>query len=767
MNAAGRVVEVDRSLAREHGLTDDEYDRVLEHLGRTPTFEELGVFSVMWSEHCSYKSSRVHLRKFPTSGPKVLQGPGENAGGIDIGGGMAAIFKIESHNHPSYIEPYQGAATGVGGILRDVFTMGARPVANMNALYFGSPEHVKTPFLLSGVVAGIGGYGNSVGVPTIGGQTHFDEGYNGNILVNAFTLGVVRQDRIFRARAAGAGNPVLYIGSKTGRDGIHGASLLASSEFKEESEQMKPTVQVGDPFTENLLIEACLEIMAGQDVVAIQDMGAAGLTSSSVEMASRGEVGILLNLDCIPLRDDTLTAYEMLLSESQERMVVVAHKGGEARIAAICSRWGLECVVVGEVTEDGRFRASHRGTEVVSIPVAALTDAAPLYERPLEAPRNPLEFGVFKPAPFDYASIAEPHDLAQELLALVGSPNLCSRRWIYEQYDSYVGGNTVIHPGSDAAVVRVRETGGALAMTTDCNSRYVALDPYVGAQHAVAEAARNLAVTGARPAAVTDCLNFGSPEKPEVMWQFARAVEGMAEACRVFDTPVVSGNVSFYNDNQGASIPPTPVVAMVGLIADVARRATTGLCRPGQRLYLLGAGVPELEGSEYLASRHGLVGSHPPALDLVGEKTLCSLCVGLVETGVVGTAHDVSDGGLAVALAEMCIAGAPMGVAVEVATGERADVAMFGESGCRVIVAIDPERTGDLARAARRARVPCVELGVAGGDRFLIRAGEGTANARVLIDRSVDELVRAHEATLPAIAAGTWRRRRPGGAEAG
>jgi len=498
-------VAVDEALALDHGLTKEEYARILEHLGRVPTFEELGIFSVMWSEHCSYKSSRVHLRRLPNDGPRVLQGPGENAGAIDIGGGMAVVFKIESHNHPSFIEPYQGAATGVGGILRDVFTMGARPVANLDVLYFGDPEHEKTAYLLGGVVGGIGGYGNCVGVPTVGGQTVFDEAYNGNILVNAFTAGIVSHDRIFRARAAGEGNPVLYVGSKTGRDGIHGASLLASSEFKEESEQMKPTVQVGDPFSENLLIEACLEIMAGDDVVAIQDMGAAGLTSSSVEMAGRGGVGVELDLDRIPLRDETLTPYEMLLSESQERMVIVARKGRAQSIKQICAKWGLDCVEVGRVTADGRFTALYRGARVVSIPVAALTDAAPAYERPLAAPAAPAG------QPLDRRALAEPSDLGAVLVNLIGSANLCSREWIYRQYDFYVGADTVVAPGGDAAVVRVKQTGAGIALTADCNSRYVALDPYLGTQHAVAEAARNLAAVGARPLGVSDCLNFGNP----------------------------------------------------------------------------------------------------------------------------------------------------------------------------------------------------------------------------------------------------------------
>jgi phosphoribosylformylglycinamidine synthase II len=608
MGAAPRKRKVDLSLAVEHGLTPKEYEDILAHLGgRTPSFEELGVFSVMWSEHCSYKSSRAHLRRLPQSGRAVLQGPGENAGAVDIGGGMAAIFKIESHNHPSYIEPYQGAATGVGGILRDVFTMGARPVANMNSLRFGSPEHEKTPSLLRGVVAGIGGYGNSVGVATVGGEVSFDAGYNGNILVNAFTLGIVKADRIFRAVAEGVGNPVLYVGSKTGRDGIHGASLLASSEFKEESEQMKPTVQVGDPFTESVLIEACLEVLQGDDVIAIQDMGAAGLTSSSVEMASRGGAGMRLDLDRIPLREADLTPYEMLLSESQERMLLVVGQGAEERVAKIFTRWGLDCVAAGVITDTGRFEATFHGETVVSIPVPALTDAAPKYHRPIAAPQS-------KPPALKLDEVPEPKDLGAELRALVASPNLSSRRWVTEQYDSFVGANTVVHPGGDAGVIRVRETGGALAMTCDCNSRWVALDPYVGTQHAVAEAARNVYVTGAKPLAISDCLNFGSPEKPEVMWQFSRAIDGMAAACLAYDIAVISGNVSFYNDSQGVSIPPTPTVALVGLAADFSRTARIAFGGEGQTVALLGGGVPELEGSEYLAYRHGKTGDRPPAI---------------------------------------------------------------------------------------------------------------------------------------------------------
>ena len=736
----GAMRAVDETLALEHGLSPEEYQEILRHLGRVPTFEELGVFSVMWSEHCSYKSSRVHLKRLPQSGKAVLQGPGENAGAVDIGGGMAAVFKIESHNHPSYIEPYQGAATGVGGILRDVFTMGARPVANMNSLRFGSPDHEKTPLLLRGVVAGIGGYGNSVGVATVGGEVSFDAGYNGNILVNAFTLGIVKADRIFRAVASGTGNAVLYVGSKTGRDGIHGASLLASSEFKDESEQMRPTVQVGDPFTESLLIEACLEVLEGDDVVAIQDMGAAGLTSSSVEMASRGEVGILLDLDKIPLREADLTPYEMLLSESQERMLLVVKQGAEERVTKIYEKWGLDCVAAGTITDSGRFEATFRGEKVVSIPAAALTDAAPKYNRPIAEPTD-------KPAPLRLADVPEPKDLSAELAALLASPNLSSRRWVYEQYDSFVGANTIVHPGGDAGVVRVRETGGALALTCDCNSRYVALDPYLGTQHAVAEAARNLYVTGAKPLAISDCLNFGNPEKPHVMWQFSRAIDGMADACRAYDIPVISGNVSFYNDTQGASIPPTPTVAMVGLVADAARTAKAAFRENGLEIFLLGAGEPVLEGSEYLAYRHGKTGDRPPALDLAAERTLGELTSSLVADGVVTTAHDVADGGIAVAIAELSLASG-IGSLIDLHVDGRADVALFGESGARILVAVAAEHSGEVEKRAGAAGVAAKRLGTTGGERIKIR---DVRAARILVDAPIEALRKGWDETIPAI----------------
>ena len=548
-----RSIPVTLQVAQEHGLTQDEYNRILQLLDRTPTFEELGVFSVMWSEHCSYKSSRRFLRQLPTTGPKILQGPGENAGIVDVGEGLAVVFKIESHNHPSFIEPYHGAATGVGGILRDVFTMGARPLASLNSLRFGTLDHPRTPYLVKGVVAGIGGYGNCVGVPTVGGEVYFDAGYNGNILVNAFTLGVVRTDRIFRAQAAGVGNPVMYVGSRTGRDGIHGASLLASREFDARSEELRPAVQVGDPFTEKLLIEACLELMQRDLIVGIQDMGAAGLTSSAVEMAGRGGMGILLYLDAVPTREEGISPYELLLSESQERMLLVAKAGCEEEVRTIFARWDLQAEVVGQVTDDGLFRTRWQDEEVVRIPVSALTDEAPVYARPVARPANYKERNHV-----DQVNLPLPADYGQVLLQLLTSPNLASKEWVYRQYDSFVGSNTVVQPGSDAAIIRLKGTTKGIALSVDCNSRYCLLDPYLGAQIAVAEGARNLAVSGARPVALSDCLNFGNPEKPEVMWQFQQAIAGMRDACLALELAVVSGNVSFYNETEGRAIPPTP-----------------------------------------------------------------------------------------------------------------------------------------------------------------------------------------------------------------
>ena len=701
--------------AVEHGLTGEEWEKILSILGRAPTLEELGVFSAMWSEHCSYKSSRVHLRNLPTTGPQVIEGPGENAGAVDIGDGLAAVFKIESHNHPSFIEPYQGAATGVGGILRDVFTMGARPIANLNSLRFGSIDGARTPHLLKGVVAGIGGYGNCVGVATVGGEVYFDAGYDQNILVNAFTLGVVRHDRIFRAAATGVGNPVMYVGSRTGRDGIHGASM-ASAEFDETSEEKRPTVQVGDPFTEKLLLEACLELMASDSIVAIQDMGAAGLTSSSVEMAGRGGLGIELDLDLVPQREAGMTAYDLLLSESQERMLLVAKVGREADVKRIFDKWDLQAAVIGRVTDDGLFRARWHGEEVVCIPAGPVSTEAPLYRRPIEEPKDLNELQELA-----INSLPEPPDYDDTLRRLLASPNLCSRKWVYEQYDSLVRGNTVVGPGSDAAVLRVKGTKKALAATVDCNSRYCSLDPYVGAVIAVCESARNLVASGARPLGLSDCLNFGSPEKPDVMWQFQQSIAGIRDACQALSIPVVSGNVSFYNDTDGRSIPPTPTIAMVGLIDDVSRTIDQGFRRAGDIVVLVGRTREELGGSEYLAIIHGLVRGAPPWIDLGFEKRLQAFVQSAASEGLLRSAHDVSEGGIAVALAECCLASPQrIGARVDVEQGMRGDVLLFGESQSRFLLSVDRQLWPRLRDRAQREGVPAEAIGEVGGSRLEI-----------------------------------------------
>jgi phosphoribosylformylglycinamidine synthase len=707
-----RTITVTPQIAADHGLTPEEYQRILHVLGKTPTFEELGVFSVMWSEHCSYKSSRRFLRELPTTGPEILQGPGENAGIVDVGDGLAVVFKIESHNHPSFIEPYHGAATGVGGILRDVFTMGARPIASLNSLRFGAINHPRTPYLVKGVVAGIGGYGNCVGVPTVGGEVYFDERYNGNILVNAFTLGTVRTDRIFRACAAGVGNPVIYVGSRTGRDGIHGASLLASREFDEKSEELRPAVQVGDPFTEKLLIEACLELMQRDLIVAIQDMGAAGLTSSSVEMAGRGGTGFKLNLNAIPTREDNISPYELLLSESQERMLIVAKAGCEEEVRAIFSRWDLQAEVVGEVTDDGQFRALWDGEEVVRIPVTALTDDAPVYERPTKQPDDFAERQKL-----DVNSLPLPTDYSQVLLKLLTSPNLASKEWVYRQYDSFVCGNTVVQPGSDAAIIRLKGTTKGIGLTVDCNSRYCLLDPYRGGQIAVAEGARNLAVSGARPVALSDCLNFGNPEKPEVMWQFQQAIAGMRDACLALGLAVVSGNVSFYNETEGKAIPPTPTVATVGILADLTHHVTQWFKNSGDLIVLLGATKEELGASEYLAVVHGRTIGAPPLLDLAREKRLQDLCLTAAQECLFSSAHDVAEGGLAIALVEACITHPekPLGARVTLDGNIRPDALLFGESQSRVLVSLPRTVLPRLQELAQSADLSCTVLGEVGG----------------------------------------------------
>jgi phosphoribosylformylglycinamidine synthase len=723
--------------AAEHGLSEKEFERFCAAIGRVPNLVELGVCSVMWSEHCSYKSSRAVLRNLPTAGPRVLQGPGENAGAIAIGDGLAVVFKIESHNHPSYVEPYQGAATGVGGILRDIFTMGARPIANLNSLRFGSFDHPRTRYLVSGVVSGIGGYGNCVGVATVGGDIYFDRGYNENILVNAFTLGVVRADRIFRARATGVGNPVIYVGSKTGRDGIHGASLLASAEFDDTTEAKRPTVQVGDPFTEKLLIEACLELMERDSIVAIQDMGAAGLTSSSVEMAARGGLGIAIDIDQVPKREANLSAYETLLSESQERMLIVARAGAEAAVMEIFAKWGLDAVVIGAVTDDGLLRVRAGGEEVVTLPIEPLAHGAPVYERP-HAPPADLE----DLQRLDLNQIPPPSDYNALLLRLLDAPNIASKRWAFQQYDQVVGGNTVVGPGSDAAVLRVKGTKKALAFSVDCNSRYCLLDPYVGAMSAVVEAARNVVCAGAEPLGVTDCLNFGNPEKPEIMWQFREAVRGLRDACTALAVPVVSGNVSFYNETDGRAIPPTPTVALVGLLADVSHHTSQWFKSEGDVVLLLGRTREELGGSEYLAAVHDLVRGTPPWIDLAVEMQVQQVCLQAIRDGLVRSAHDVSEGGLAVALAEACISGPNemFGAEIEMEAAIRPDAWLFGESQSRVVLSVRRKHVSRVRDLARAADVPLTVLGEVRGRRLRIGS---------LIDVAVADLRRAWAEALP------------------
>jgi phosphoribosylformylglycinamidine synthase II len=663
-----------------HGLSPEEYAKVLQALGREPNLVELGIFSVMWSEHCSYKSSRLHLKKLPTTAPWVICGPGENAGVIDIGPGpegkgQAAIFKMESHNHPSYIEPYQGAATGVGGILRDVFTMGARPVANMNALRFGNPAHPKMKHLVQGVVAGIGGYGNCVGVPTVGGETNFHKAYDGNILVNAMTVGVADTDKIFYSAATGVGNPIVYVGSKTGRDGIHGATM-ASADFGDDIEDKRPTVQVGDPFVEKLLIEACLELMATDAIVAIQDMGAAGLTSSSVEMATNGKAGIILNMDKVPCRETGMTPYEMMLSESQERMLMVLKPGKEAMAEAIFKKWELDFAVIGEVTDTGHMVLTFKGEEVCNIPLGPLAEDAPLYDRPSVAPP--------KPAPL--ADVPVSGDIGADLLTLIACPDLASRRWIFEQYDSQVGGDTLQKSGGDAAVVRIHGTQKALAMSTDCTPRYVFADPYEGGKQAVAETFRNICAVGATPLAITNCLNFANPQRPEIMGQIVGALEGMGDACRALDYPIVSGNVSLYNESKatggGSAILPTPAIGGVGLMLDHTKMATIAFKKAGDVVWLIGPQGSHLGQSLWLRELHGREEGPPPAVDLKLELYNGETVRQLIGDGDVSAVHDVSDGGLLVALAEMAMASG-LGVALEV---ELDAAQAFGEDQSRYVV---------------------------------------------------------------------------------
>jgi phosphoribosylformylglycinamidine synthase len=725
-------------IVAEHGLSPEEYERVLSALGREPNLTELGIFSVMWSEHCSYKSSRVHLKKLPTKAPWVIQGPGENAGVIDIGDGLAAIFKMESHNHPSYIEPYQGAATGVGGILRDVFTMGARPVANLNALRFGRPDHPKMRHLIAGVVHGIGGYGNCVGVPTVGGEVNFHPAYDGNILVNAMTVGIARTDKIFYSAAAGIGNPVVYVGSKTGRDGIHGATM-ASADFGEDSEEKRPTVQVGDPFTEKLLIEACLELMASDAIVAIQDMGAAGLTSSSVEMASKGGVGIELDMDAVPCREEGMTPYEMMLSESQERMLMVLKPGREAEAEAIFRKWELDFAVIGRITDTGRLVLKWKGETAADIPLGPLGDDAPCYERPW----------VPTPKPGPLADLPEQSiDIAADLLKLIGSPDLASRRWVWEQYDHMVGADTVQRPGGDAAVVRVHGTEKALAITTDCTPRYCFADPVEGGKQAIAEAWRNLTAAGARPLAATDCMNFANPQRPEIMGQFVGCIEGMAEACRALDMPIVSGNVSLYNESKatggGSAILPTPAIGAVGLIEDWTRSMTIGFKGVGDVILVVGERTGHLGQSLWLRELHGREDGPPPPVDLEAERRTGDFIRAAIEHGHISACHDVSDGGIAVALAEMALASG-IGAIIDKPQPFSCARSFFGEDQGLYIVTVPDLALVEFLDTALVAGVSVEPLGRTIRNRLIFERPDRDCVV------TLDELREAHEGFFPKL----------------
>jgi phosphoribosylformylglycinamidine synthase II len=726
-----------------HNLTPEEFQRIKELLGREPGIDELGIFSVMWSEHCSYKSSRLHLKRLPTSGARVIVPPGENAGVVDLGDGWCAAFKIESHNHPSFIEPFQGAATGVGGILRDIFTMGARPVASMNSLRFGSLDHPKhgrrNRSLLAGVVDGIAHYGNAFGVATVGGEVAFDDAYALNPLVNAFALGLVRHDQIFFGKAAGIGNPVLYVGAKTGRDGIHGATM-ASAEFDEEALEKRPTVQVGDPFLEKLLLEACLEAMRSGAIAGIQDMGAAGLTSSSCEMAARAGTGIELDLSLVPQREVGMTAYEMLLSESQERMLIVAHSGREREVMDIFRKWDLDAVVIGRVRDTKRMQVIHNGQMVADIPVEALTDEAPKYDRPKAAPNKATENQHAKVE----SSKHETQNHTENLVKLLASGNIASKQWVYRQYDHMVRTNTAILPGADAAVVRIKETRRALAMTLDGNGRYCAANPREGAKLIVAEAARNVVCVGARPLAITNCLNFASPERPEVMWSFSEVIDGMAEACRVFDTPVVSGNVSFYNETEGRGILPTPVIGMIGLIEDVRRVVQPGFKKADDLIALLGTTADDLLMSEYSVS---VIGMSPeelissgavPRLNLNLERSVQTACLQAAEAGLLRSAHDCSDGGLSVAIAECCFSSAArneIGATLDLGDALDPTTLLFSESPSRIIISFDPAEEDSLRRLAAANGAPFAVIGRTGGNRLSIKAGGET-----VVDASVSQL---------------------------
>jgi phosphoribosylformylglycinamidine synthase len=713
---------IDAALLERHGLKPDEYDRIVKALGRAPSITELGIFSVMWSEHCSYKSSRIHLKKLPTRGPRVLQGPGENAGAVDIGDGLAAVFKIESHNHPSFIEPYQGAATGVGGIIRDIFTMGARPIALLNSLRFGpldGPAGARTRRIVEGVVAGIGGYGNSIGIATVGGEIAFEESYAGNPLVNVMCLGIVDADALVKGQASGVGNPVYYVGAKTGRDGIHGATM-ASAEFDDRSAEKRPAVQVGDPFMEKLLLEACLELMATDALIGVQDMGAAGLTCSTCEMGARGGAGIEIDVQHVPQRETGMSPYEIMLSESQPRMLLAVKRGREREVEAIFEKWDLHAAHIGVVTDDGLMRVKSDGEVVAEIPNTALVDEAPVYDRPTSRPAyldevRKLNLAALRPAP--------PTDA---LLRVLSAPTIASKRWVYRQYDHMVRTNTLVLAGMGAGVVRIKGTPRALAMSTDGNGRHCYLDPRKGAMLAVAEAARNVACAGGRPIGATNCLNFGNPEKPEIMWQLVEAVEGIAEACRALDVPITGGNVSLYNETDGNAIYPTPIIGVVGVIEDAACTLGRVFRQPGRDIVLLGDPDDNLGGSEYLKTIHGLVAGEVPRLDLSRERALIEVLVEASARRLIESAHDCSDGGLAVTLAECAFDSGGIGLSVDVPVGGGPSpewtslAALFGEGGGRAVVSVAPDQRAALESLAAEGGVPLTVIGKTGGTRIEI-----------------------------------------------
>ncbi|MEM9330671.1 MAG: phosphoribosylformylglycinamidine synthase subunit PurL [Pseudomonadota bacterium] len=726
-------------LIADHGITPEEYERILELTEREPTYTELGIWSAMWNEHCSYKSSKKWLKTLPTTGPRVIQGPGENAGVVDIGNDEAVVFKMESHNHPSFIEPYQGAATGVGGILRDVFTMGARPVASMNALRFGAPDHPKTRHLVSGVVAGIGGYGNSFGVPTVGGEVNFHTRYNGNILVNAFAAGIAKTDAIFYSKAEGVGLPIVYLGAKTGRDGVGGATM-ASAEFGADIEEKRPTVQVGDPFTEKCLLEACLELMKTGAVISIQDMGAAGLTCSAVEMGAKGDLGVELDLDLVPVREERMTAYEMMLSESQERMLMVLNPEKEEQAEKIFHKWGLDFAIVGKTTDDLRFRILHQGEEVANLPIKELGDEAPEYDRPYVEPKTASDL-----APEDVEDTA---DYNQALLKLIGSPDLCSRRWVWEQYDTLIQSNTLQTPGGDAGVIRLTDengepTGRALAFTSDVTPRYVEANPMEGGKQAVAECYRNLCAVGAEPLATTDNLNFGNPERPEIMGQFVFAIKGIGEAVAALSMPIVSGNVSLYNETNGQAILPTPTIGAVGLIEDATNVTTIGGMQAGDAIFLVGTEAQHLGQSLYCREILGLEGGPAPAVDLLTEKMRGEFVRAAIASGEITACHDVSDGGLAISLAEMCIASG-LGMTVELES-QWMHAALFGEDQSRYVLTMPESYANMFAANAEGSGVYFQRLGTSGGERLTIGKS---------VSLSVTEMKTVHEAWFPAFMEG-------------